>query len=742
MNIIHQPTDFPYHAQMPFLWRLAGPAILLLLSISFYWKLVLTNQYSWTESPDMAHMVLPRFQFMAAEWHHMRFPLWDPYQWNGQPFLGQWTGAAMPLNWPLFVLGGFREGKIRTDLLHWYFLLVHWLGAVFCYWLCRDLGRSRAAAILAGCLFAFGGYFGNADWPEVFTGVVWTPLVFLFLFRAMDGRKPLANAALAGVFCGLSWLSGHHQAPLYLTLAVAGIWFCRALLNRDWKLAWLGAVTLAFTALTGAMQLLPGREYGQLAMRWAGTPEPLSWKEIVPYAVHEHYSLVPLHAVGILFPFDGGHVSLFVGVVGVLLAVAGLRSSRDDLAVRVLAATAAAGILFAMPVFNPFYGVFYNLLPMFEKARVPARTVMLFSFAVAPLAAYGLDFLRERTPSSLPRWLLVAGAAGFAAAFALREAAKLEFVDRLSGTGLVLLMASGVLLAGGRLMPAGLIVLSMIEMSRGRAFVPTERPESLTRPLWSHKDIVEFLKQQPAPFRVETSPEIPHNFGDWNLIESVGGFTAGVTANLHRLGWSSQRTRDLLGITYSIAKQPTQSNQEEVFASTSGWKVFRNPTAFPRAWVVHEALRVPGPDAVPSQIANPGVDLRRTAVIVAESPALETCEGGAEGEAVRWVERQASRIRFEVEARCRGLVVVTDTWYPGWRATVNGQTADILEVDGAFRGVVVNAGKNSVEMKYQPWTFYVGALLTLTGIGVAQALVLWRPPRTQDRFTYPRFGPE
>src|ERR1043166_8171062 len=65
-------------------------AILVLISISvgMFWKITLTNQYTWLNSPDFSQQVAPWFQFQAREWHQHRFPLWDPYHWAGQPLIG------------------------------------------------------------------------------------------------------------------------------------------------------------------------------------------------------------------------------------------------------------------------------------------------------------------------------------------------------------------------------------------------------------------------------------------------------------------------------------------------------------------------------------------------------------------------------------------------------------------------------------------------------------------------------
>jgi hypothetical protein len=75
------------------LWltSLAGPVLLLLICIGFYWKTVLTDQYTYLESPDLANQVLPWLRMQATELHRWDIPLWDPY------LLGGWVGT---FGWP------------------------------------------------------------------------------------------------------------------------------------------------------------------------------------------------------------------------------------------------------------------------------------------------------------------------------------------------------------------------------------------------------------------------------------------------------------------------------------------------------------------------------------------------------------------------------------------------------------------------------------------------------------------
>src|SRR5512133_994816 len=167
------------------------PLALFLIVVCFYWKITLTDQYTWLDSPDLANQVLPWFQFQAGELHRGHFPLWDPHLQGGQPLLGQaQAGAAYPPNWLLFLFP-LKNGWIRQSALHWYYVLIHYMAALFCFWLCRDLGRSRAASLLAGLGFALAGWMGSTDWPQMLNGAVWTPLVFLFLLRAVRGESAL-----------------------------------------------------------------------------------------------------------------------------------------------------------------------------------------------------------------------------------------------------------------------------------------------------------------------------------------------------------------------------------------------------------------------------------------------------------------------------------------------------------------------------------------------------------------------
>ncbi len=162
--------------------RYCAPLVLLLIVTGFFWKL-LTKQYTWMDQPDMASQVLPWYQVQASAWHRGEFRLWDTHVWGGQPLIGQLQpGAAYPLNWPLF-LAPLKDGHIQPVWMNVYFILTHFLAALFCYCLCRNLRLSRMASMLGGIAFALAGVVGSLGWPQMLNGAIWIPLVMLFFLR-------------------------------------------------------------------------------------------------------------------------------------------------------------------------------------------------------------------------------------------------------------------------------------------------------------------------------------------------------------------------------------------------------------------------------------------------------------------------------------------------------------------------------------------------------------------------------
>ena len=147
----------------------------------------------------------------------------------------------------------------------------------------------------------------------------------------------------------------------------------------------------------------------------------------------------------------------------------------------------------------------------------------------------------------------------------------------------------------------------------------------------------------------------------------------------------------------------------------------------PRAYVVGGPWMVPDARAACDALAAGKFDLQEAAAAEASDPAAKELADLAPGRVLQEVSRieygaDGNSLLVELRSERAALLVVSDAWYPGWRATVNGRDAPIARVNAAFRGVRVPAGKSVVEMQFKPWTVRLGILVSLATLAAA---LLW-----------------
>jgi hypothetical protein len=183
-------------------------------------------------------------------------------------------------------------------------------------------------------------------------------------------------------------------------------------------------------------------------------------------------------------------------------------------------------------------------------------------------------------------------------------------------------------------------------------------------------------------------------------------------------------------------------------------RVYENVNAYPRAWVVHDLHLVGGEDAA-FRYLEARADRRGGAFVVDEfdprheavvevngttaDEQLRALRGGcAEGDHDRaTIERYSGdSVSLRVEAACAGLLVLPDTYFPGWKATRDGHDQPIYPTNGALRGVTVPAGTSRVEFHYEPRAFPTG--VALAAAGLAGFVVIGLVPRLRTRIRRPR----
>ena len=214
-----------------------------------------------------------------------------------------------------------------------------------------------------------------------------------------------------------------------------------------------------------------------------------------------------------------------------------------------------------------------------------------------------------------------------------------------------------------------------------------------------------------------------------------------------RLAWGSRARgfASFLPESESIYPPPFADREgRERWGLEEDVQVFRNLAAYPRAWVIHRAIPVHSPRGVSAedrrrvmtsllyqddelwQVEGRGVvDPRRVAYVEAPAEKLVGLGGATVGpERVEVVAgADPTRVEVEVDLQALGLVVLAETFDPGWRLEVDGKPAEVFRTNQTMRGAIVPAGKHRLVYAYRPSSLTLGLGLSASGLLAWAALV-------------------
>jgi hypothetical protein len=409
-----------------------------------------------------------------------------------------------------------------------------------------------------------------------------------------------------------------------------------------------------------------------------------------------------------------------------------------------------------------FHGWLYRLLPGFGQLRAPARFVLLLDFALAALAALGLDWLlgpldrrARKMFDAVWRGLVWLGAAAALVGGAWAYLVVYQAQDRdptllwrvsaaASGVVLALLMFGATLAwlgarRSGRLrrgvlawLAAGLV---FVDLATVGAY--TDLGHSPPTDGYNHPQVLDFLKSDPGFFRIDSRTDVAAVWQP-DLALMAGLYDVGgvdnplVVADVARYweGTSGRSTPlyDFLGIRYVLGSKEVTLDWEKfrlAFDDDPEVNIYRNESALPRAFVVQQAIIAADHEDAWAQIHQAGFDPATVVVIegglpgeapgpaeVAGAPGLALQPAGEHAQVVRY---RADALEIEVDTPTEGYLVLSDPFYPGWRAEVDGEPAELLRANYAFRAVAVPAGRHQVTMTFRPATWTAGlALSSLT----------------------------
>ncbi len=534
-------------------------------------------------------------------------------------------------------------------------------------------------------------------------------------------RSALRCYAAAGLVLGVAALAGHPQTFMFVLYACILYWAWRVYAtDRQFRRRLLPLIlTLALGAGISAAQMLPTIEYQTVSTRAA-----IGWAE----AASGFPTLDPLQMIlpGFASAFQS---PLYVGVLPLWLALVALLINRSR--ERVFWAGLALGSLvvsFGAYVFA--YAVLYLLVPGFALFRGQERLAFIVSFSLALLAGYGL---RELLPPSDPARarrafpLLPAGITiSLVLVLMLYVAAKENPTGRLFFLGdrgglMVLLFLLATVLAAARLSgvlkPNAFTAYAIALIAFDLFSVDNAAYNADPQPRYPVTPIVQAMQSDTGVYRVADEGKMPGHFGIAYRLDEIGGISPLRTAAYDALlELPPENLWPLLNVRYVITGRPGFANADVVM-SDGDTRLLRLTNTVPRAWIPTEVHERVDDDAALQAMANPAFN-PAAAALVADALPFPAVPNQALTP-VEFVTREPEHLVMTFSTPTDSMLMLSEVYYPGWSATVDGVPTPILRADVALRAVPVRAGQHRVDMVYDPWSVKIGIGVTLATLFIA-----------------------
>ncbi len=737
----------------------------------------MSGPFNWLLA-DQYNVFVTQKEFMHQQFWLGHFPLWNPYLDCGLPNLASVQGALLfPINLlVLMPLGPFYGGGLAAFLK---LFLAGWFTMLYL----RALGVSNQGAFLSGLVFSLSSYM--IVWlghPHVNSAMCLPLLLYLIelAFRSPQtggpGRMTVSVVRVwvgFAVVFGCMLLGGHPPTMVHVTL-FTGIYFLFRVIahhrERPWPLAgWLlGAMILGF--LLAAPAIMPYLEYYQhnstgvssRILQRSSSQLPLNTLILFLFP---HLSGSPTEGfeetmlrlgIGNLMPNFSERTG-YVGILPLLFALYAVVGRRCRLSVFYGLVTLVSLLgIYGVPPLPALCGA----LPVLRDVN-PTRLILLISFSVATLAGLGWDRFQRDAPGRRTVWVV----AGFwmliglvllwlwhqiASRWSLLDAAHRSFLwpqfFMLAGS----LVASGVLFLRFLNRRRGwgpVIVLAWVAvdlLASGRGFNP-----AITRDCYyPATPAIRWLKQQePAGYRIlgEKFVLVPNTAQvfslrdargyDFNAVRRYEELIDGQAGNFffYNSAPSLPKPFQLLSVKYVLFFQPPPPDPALFeLAYSNEINIYRYRAYRERALAVFDC-RVEQDQASLLKTVRSGRFDPAQVLLLEEEPgraktrSLSQTPAAGTNAAVRIVSDEADEVSIKAVMPQPGFLLLLDTYFPGWTATVNGLPAHIFRADYNFRAVELPAGDSTVRFVYRPRSLQLGVVLF--AISALILAVAWFWPR-------------
>jgi hypothetical protein len=748
--------------------------ILLILALLFFDR-VLSCRFIFIERDLSAFFIPPKFLWVNLLKSGI-FPFWNPHQYCGIPLLAALQPGVL---YPPHVFYLFLPFPI---VWNWLIVLHFLLAGVAVYAFLIYMKSSEEGALAGALIFMLSGYLLSVHnlLPHLFA-VSWFPLVLLFFLKHFKTRQ-MRYAALASLFLLMQFLSGAPEILMMTLLALFIVTLFLRTLVADVTLysrvRSFMIILFLFLLLSG-VQLLPFYELKAESIRQGGLTYfessvwSMAWRDFIQFFVPDPFGNMMNDQK--YWQNQSWLKTIYLGIVPFCLSTfyfltAGRRRW-------LFALLMVISLIFALGGNTPIYKLLYRI-PPFSSVRYPVKFLFLFFFVISVTSGLGLDKLRQGVAEQSKR---IHGAIhvffylGFL--FALAWAYTVLFRERVvslfdsigfkpEAYNLISVNIHDIrrfcffaflfcvlLLVYRRVTRKKLVMVSMVTLLALDLFLAnygfySSLPwEAYVRP----PEFASVIAKSGKMDRYFLTPKTQNAYDRFpkdkaamaSAYAPLSGLYTVVGAEVLRLRRhdifihllksapslsEAKRLFDVAGIRYLVSIVKLDDEDFTLLGSVmldDAPLYLYEYNDYPGRFLLFSQVRsVPDEKSMIEALVDRSIDLRQELIVLGKIPQLKALP--AIPGKVELVKYEPNNVVLNCKTAQEAFLYVSDTFYPGWRAYVDGQRTDILRADLAFRAVKVPPGEHTILFRYVPISFYAGLGLTLVGLIISALLILKR----------------
>lgn len=745
--------------------------LLLIFCILIFRELIIGQ--SWLHD-DFPYVYYPGKFLMAVSLANDIFPYWNPFAFSGTPFFADpQIGILYPLN---YVMKYFVSNNSLNPLVVQNIIVLHFfLASVFAYLFAKELKLNKLASFVFGMIYTYSAFMIiHMMHMNLLESLIWLPLA-LFLFLKFINTDKYFYIILTGLTMCLSILGGYPQTFVFnfIFLGLFALYYIykNYKSKKNSKVIKLLISILVIVIISGGIssfQLFATNEFSENSER-----------QNIGYEFAKQGSVHPLDIFTLFVPKifgtfnwnekanelqywsvskSGGHQegswmftisTLYISLLALIFIIPAIRyyfnSKEKNFPLLFFGIVGLIALFFSFGGNFFVHKIFFDFIPLFDRFRNPGHITFIFTITFGLIAAYGIDRITEdkKQFSQFLNKKYLIFFSGFVLLFTLAFytgifkslfplSSNTQINDWIKSQVNIFFLFSALYLlilyfnSNGKLklnlFYSGIIAILCLELYVF-GFNQNNGSSNPNQMYSQDKSVLSKLKPDSPgnQFRVNMREGSNMLFqrqqglvDEIQLIEGVNVLTLNKKIPPPKSDTDNKQSLDLLNVKYKINVQGKQSGLTE------------NSGFLPRAKIYNEFKVFNTENDLLAYMKSPDFDYYKT-IVLEKQPKLSidiSDSNDISNNKVEIKQYEMNRIELESETNKNSILLLSEIYYPAWKAFVNGIETEIIRANYCLRAIELPAGKNKIEFIYKSESTEKGKSISLITLGLTSLLLI------------------